>query len=125
MASDMSKMRIQTFQSVRYPEAMREKMMVYGNWSWTLSETEGQRLGGTLKWGEPSYLLRAAAQLELIGRPNFNCNTPLVETFKRIYGHITVRQVAQEDSTHRRGEPSCSANRTLPIDELKHCVRRR
>ncbi len=51
------------------------------------------RVEETLKWGEPSYLVKGGSTIRL-GTPRsspkrfamyFNCNTKLVETFREIY----------------------------------------
>ena len=87
------------------------------------SETEGvDGLEETLKWGEPSYLTRGGSTVRMDRKDKspdryaiyFNCNTPLVETFKRIYG----------DTFTFEGKRAIVFGETdqLPIDELKHCV---
>ena len=63
----------------------------------TASEIENiQELEETLKWGEPSYIVKKGSTIRLGWKsktPNqyalyFNCNTRLVETFKMIYGDL-------------------------------------
>ena len=107
-----------------YPDAMRVKMMRLRQLVLdTASETEGvNSLEETLKWGEPSYLTRSGSTVRMDWKDKspdryaiyFNCNTPLVETFKRIYG----------DTFTFEGKRAIVFGETdqLPIDELKHCV---
>ena len=107
-----------------YPEAMRVKMMRLRQLVMdAASETEGvDGLEETLKWGEPSYLTRGGSTVRMDRKDKspdryaiyFNCNTPLVETFKRIYG----------DTFTFEGKRAIVFGETdqLPIDELKHCV---
>ena len=107
-----------------YPDAMRVKMMRRRQLVLdTASETEGvNSLEETLKWGEPSYLTRSGSTVRMDWKDKspdryaiyFNCNTPLVETFKRIYG----------DTFTFEGKRAIVFGETdqLPIDELKHCV---
>lgn len=50
----------------------------------------------TLKWGEPSYLVKKGSTIRMDWKPKapgqyamyFNCNTSLVETFKAVYGNL-------------------------------------
>ena len=107
-----------------YPDAMRVKMMRLRQLVLdTASETEGvNSLEETLKWGEPSYLTRGGSTVRMDWKDKspdryaiyFNCNTPLVETFKRIYG----------DTFTFEGKRAIVFGETdqLPVDELKHCV---
>ena len=107
-----------------YPEAMREKMMRLRQLVLdTASETEGiNDLEETLKWGEPSYLAKGGSTVRIdskVKSPDryamyFNCNTPLVETFRSIYG----------DTFTFEGKRAIVFGESddLPIDELKHCV---
>ena len=107
-----------------YPDAMRVKMMRLRQLVLdTASETEGvNSLEETLKWGEPSYLTKDGSTVRMDWKDKspdryaiyFNCNTPLVETFKRIYG----------DTFTFEGKRAIVFGETdqLPIDELKHCV---
>ena len=87
------------------------------------SETEGvDGLEETLKWGEPSYLTKGGSTVRMDWKDKspdryaiyFNCNTPLVETFKRIY----------RDTFTFEGKRAIVFGETdqLPVDELKHCV---
>ena len=107
-----------------YPEAMRVKMMRLRQLVLdTASETEGVNgLEETLKWGEPSYLARGGSTVRMDWKKRapdrysiyFNCNTPLVKTFKRIYG----------DTFSFEGKRAIVFGETdeLAVDELKHCV---
>ena len=107
-----------------YPDAMRGKMMRLRQLVLdTASETEGIKdLQETLKWGEPSYLAKGGSTVRIdwkVKSPDryaiyFNCNTPLVETFKGIYG----------DTFTFEGKRAIVFGESddLPIDELKHCV---
>ena len=107
-----------------YPDAMRVKMMRLRQLVLdTASETEGvNSLEETLKWGEPSYLTKGGSTVRIDWKKRapdrysiyFNCNTKLVETFKRIYG----------DTFTFEGKRAIVFGETdqLPVDELKHCV---
>ena len=107
-----------------YPEAMRVKMMRLRKLVMdAASETEGvDGLEETLKWGEPSYLTRSGSTVRMDWKDRspdryaiyFNCNTPLIETFKRIYG----------DTFTFEGKRAIVFGETdeLAVDELKHCV---
>ena len=107
-----------------YPDAMREKMLCLRQLVIdAASETEGVNgLEETLKWGEPSYLAKGGSTVRIDWKERapyqyaiyFNCNTPLVETFKRIYG----------DTFAFEGKRAIVFGETdeLAVDELKHCV---
>ena len=107
-----------------YPDAIREKMMRLRQVVLdSASETEGvEGLKETLKWGEPSYLAKGGSTVRIDWKERspdryaiyFICNTPLVETFKRIYG----------DRFTFEGKRAIVFSETdeLPVDELKHCV---
>ena len=107
-----------------YPETIREKMMRLRQLVLdSASETEGvEGLEETLKWGEPSYLAKGGSTVRIDWKERspdqyaiyFICNTPLVETFKRIY----------KDTFTFDGKRAIVFSETddLPVDELKHCV---
>ena len=107
-----------------YPDAMREKMMCLRQLVLdTAAETEGVNgLEETLKWGEPSYLTKGGSTVRIDWKESaperyaiyFNCNTPLVETFKSIYG----------DTFTFEGKRAIVFGETdqLPVDELKECI---
>ena len=123
---DMSKIEnldvAQVFDS--YPEDMRKRMMRLRQLVLdAASETEGvNSLEETLKWGEPSYLTKGGSTVRIDWKVRasdqyamyFNCNTPLIETFKEIYG----------DTFTFEGKRAIVFGETdeLPVDQLKHCV---
>ena len=107
-----------------YPEAIRKKLDRIRSLIFDVAEENG--LGSvdeTLKWGEPSYLVKGGSAVRIdwkIKEPYqyvvyFNCNTKLVDTFKELYG----------------GKFNFSGNRAIvfglnePIHEkqLKHCIK--
>ncbi|WP_027695626.1 DUF1801 domain-containing protein [Vibrio litoralis] len=65
-----------------------------------VSELELGEVDETLKWGEPSYSVKAGSPLRMdwkIKSPNnyylfFNCQTKLVDTFRELYGEELVFQ---------------------------------
>ena len=107
-----------------YLDAMRVKMMRLRQLVLdTVSETEGvNSLEETLKWGEPSYLTKGGSTVRIDWKKRapdrysiyFNCNTKLVETFKRIYG----------DTFTFEGKRAIVFGETdeLPVGELKDCI---
>ncbi|MFK8014992.1 MAG: DUF1801 domain-containing protein [Gammaproteobacteria bacterium] len=78
-----------------YPEKIRKKLRHLRQLILDVaSENEGiGELEETLKWGEPSYLVKGGSTVRLgwkKSKPDvyaiyFNCNTKLVDTFKEFY----------------------------------------
>lgn len=107
-----------------YPEAMREKMLRLRQIVLdTASETEGvAALEETLKWGEPSYLTKGGSTIRMDWKARapdeyaifFNCNTPLIATFKEVYGDVFTFQGNRAIVFGETDE--------LPAAELKHCI---
>ncbi len=80
------------------------------------------RLEETLKWGEPSYLVKGGSTIRL-GMPNsspecvamyFNCNTKLVDTFREIYPNA----FAFEGNRAIVFAP----DEQIDTDALRHCI---
>ena len=84
-----------------------------------------EAIGGveeTLKWGEPSYLVKGGSAIRL-GMPKssserfamyFNCNTKLVETFREIY----------PDTFEFEGNRAIvfTLGDRINTDALRHCI---
>lgn len=111
-----------TFKS--YPEDMRRKLMFLRQLVIdVVSDTPDiGDLKETLKWGEPSYLVKGGSTVRIglkKSRPEyyamyFNCNTKLVDTFKEIY----------PESFNFEGNRAIVFHRddSVPSQALKHCV---
>lgn len=76
----------------------------------------------TLKWGEPSYLVKGGSTIRL-GAPKssaehfamyFNCNTKLVDTFRELYSD-TLEFEGNRAIVFTVGEP-------IDTQALRHCV---
>lgn len=107
-----------------YPDSVRSKMLFLRQIILdTANELDKiQDLEETLKWGEPSYLVKSGSTIRIgwkTSKPNqyaiyFHCKTKLVDTFKEIY----------------RAKFNFEANRAIvfnindkiSINELKHCI---
>lgn len=108
-----------------YPEALQDKLIVLRNIIIDVAKELKllDVLEETLKWNEPSYLVKAGSTIRIAWKQSspdqygmfFNCKTNLVETFKEIYG----------DVFHFEGNRAIifELNDNVPIDELKHCIR--
>lgn len=82
----------------------------------------GDQLQETLKWGEPSYLVKDGSTIRVAWReakPDqyamyFNCRTKLVFTFKDLYDDVFAfdgnRAIVFQ------------ADDKIPVRELKHCI---
>ncbi|WP_028470468.1 DUF1801 domain-containing protein [Neptunomonas japonica] len=76
----------------------------------------------TLKWGEPSYLVKGGSTVRLDWKPKypeqyfvfFNCKTKLVDTFKELYSDTLEFQGNRAIVLH--------VNDPLPQSELRHCL---
>jgi len=89
----------------------------------TAAETEGiDSLEETLKWGEPSYLVKKGSTIRIDWKSRnpdqyavyFKCTTRLVETFKRLYGDLFKYQNNRAILFNIEDE--------IPTNELKHCL---
>ena len=76
----------------------------------------------TLKWGEPSYLVKGGSTVRIDWKPKakdkyfifFNCKTKLVDTFRELYSDVLTFE-GNRAIVLNLGEP-------LPIDVLRHCI---
>lgn len=107
-----------------YPEDMRQKLMflrqlIVG----VASETRDiGDLEETLKWGEPSYLVKGGSTVRIgwkKSRPSyyamyFNCNTKLVDTFRELYPESFKFEGNRAIVFHQKDE--------IPLQALRHCV---
>ena len=89
----------------------------------TASEIENVRqLEETLKWGEPSYLVKRGSTIRMDWKSKapdqyalyFNCNTSLVETFKMVYGDLFKYE--------KNRAILFDLNEKVPEKELKACI---
>ena len=112
----------ETFDS--YPITFREKLLFLRRLLLDVAEEEGiTALEETLKWGEPSYLVKKGSTIRIAwkaAKPNqyamyFKCTSKLVETFKKLYpdrfSFETTRAIVFEVADE------------VPVAELKHCIR--
>lgn len=106
-----------------YPEAIRPKMEKLR--ALILQVVDEANLGiieETLKWGEPSYIVKGGSTLRFDWKEKspeqyamyFNCNSKLVETFKEIYGEV-FRYEGNRAVVFGLEE-------ALPEPQLKHCI---
>jgi len=97
---------------------LREQIFVVAN---ELGEKEN--LVETLKWGEPSYLLKQGSTIRiswLASRPGyyamfFNCKSKLVETFRELFG----------DELHYDGNRAVVFHVAdeIPVESVKQCIK--
>jgi hypothetical protein len=76
----------------------------------------------TLKWNEPSYLVKGGSTVRIDWKPKtpeqhfvfFNCSTKLVDTFRELYSDVLTfdgnRAIV------------LNLNEPLPTDALQHCI---
>ena len=107
-----------------YPKDIRKKLLFLRKLILdTASETKGVgAVQETLKWGEPSYLVKNGSTIRLGCKKSntdqyaifFHCKTKLVDTFRRLYG----------DKFKFEGNRAILFNRNDQVaeEELKHCI---
>ena len=108
-----------------YPDFVREKMLFLRNLILeTANEIDGiSEIEETLKWGEPSYLVKNGSTLRMDWKsktPNqyamyFKCTSRLVETFKITY-HKNFEFEGKRAIIFQ-------LNDEIPIIELKSCIK--
>ena len=108
----------------KYPESIREKLFQLRQLLLdTALEIDGvKEVEETLKWGEPSYLVKGGSTIRMAwkeSKPNeyalyFNCKTKLVDTFREIY----------RDKLNFEGNRAVLFNEgdEIPTKEIKHCI---
>ncbi len=105
-----------------YPVEVREQLNRIRHLVFSVVEEEG--LGAveeTLKWGEPSFLVKGGSTIRMDWKPNdpgfikvyFHCQTSLIETFKEIY----------RDEFEYEGKRAIVIPLGAPeSDPLRHCL---
>lgn len=77
-----------------YPVEAREQLERIRNLVFAVAEEESLgKVEETLKWGEPSFLVKGGSTIRIDWKPKdpdvikvyFHCQTSLIETFKQIY----------------------------------------
>ena len=89
----------------------------------TADETDDiESLDETLKWGEPSYLVKQGSTIRIDWKPSrpdtvsmyFHCQSKLIDTFKELYPDVF--QFDGNRAIHFR------IGKKLPEAELRHCI---
>ena len=107
-----------------YPEAIREKLT---NLRRIILETANEidsinELEETLKWGEPSYLVKKGSTIRIDWKKKnpdqyavyFKCTSKLVLTFKEVYGNIFQYE--------NNRAILFKMDEVISEKELKHCI---
>ena len=105
-----------------YPVAAQEQLKRIRNLILSVAEEDG--LGAveeTLKWGEPSFLVKGGSTIRMDWKPKdpdfikvyFHCQTSLVETFKEIY---------RDEFEYEGKRAIVIPLRASEIGPLKHCL---
>ncbi|MFZ6775455.1 DUF1801 domain-containing protein [Undibacterium sp. Ji83W] len=107
-----------------YPSLIRQKLMRLRQLILdTASEYKlASTLEETLKWGEPSYLVKTGSTIRIdwkSARPEqyamyFHCQTSLVDTFKQLYADKLTFEGNRAIIFHQDDE--------VAIDEVRHCI---
>jgi len=88
----------------------------------TISSKNLGKLEETLKWGEPSYLVKNGSGVRFDWKPKypesyfmfFNCKTKLVDTFKELY--------SQSLTFEGNRAIMLSLDDPIPHAQLRHCI---
>ncbi len=89
----------------------------------TATEHEAiEKIEETLKWGEPSYLVKKGSTIRIDWKPNtpnqyamyFKCTSKLVPTFKIVYGNLFTYE--------KNRAILFDLNDEIPEKELKACI---
>jgi hypothetical protein len=106
-----------------YPPPVRKNVLqIRADLLATAAEYDLGEVEETLKWGEPSYLVKKGSTVRIAWTPKkpdsygvyFNCQTTLVETFKEVYADVFTFD----------GNRAIVFNLadSIPTQELKHCL---
>ena len=112
----------QKFQA--YPDAVKDKLMALRRLILETASEEAtiQAIEETLKWGEPSYLVKKGSTIRIDWKaktPNqyamyFKCTSKLVPTFKEVYGDIFKYEKTRAIVF--------GIDEKIPKAELKECI---
>ena len=107
-----------------YPMPMRQKLMFLRQLiiDSALESKSAGVLEETLKWGEPSYLIKGGSTIRMDWKPSapdqyamyFHCKTKLLDTFKELYGNTLKFEGNRAIVFHK--------NDGIPIVQVKHCI---
>ena len=106
-----------------YPEHIKNTLLEVR--SLILDIAQEHNLGGveeTLKWGEPSYLVKGGSTVRIDWKEQspeqlfvyFNCKTKLVDTFRELYSNVLEFQGNRAIAL--------KVNEPLPRIALRHCI---
>ena len=108
-----------------YPEFVRVKMQFLRKLVIeTAREISGiTNLEETLKWGEPSFLVKGGSTLRMDWKKNtpgqyqmyFKCTSRLVETFKLVFGDLFAYE--------KNRAIVFKLDQEIPVTELKKCIK--
>lgn len=121
MTIKQSKEVLQKFDT--YPPYVCEKLLYLRKLIIETAQLQGiERLEETLKWGEPSYLVKKGSTIRMDWKeksPNqyalyFKCTSKLVPTFKELYGDIFRYEKTRA--------LLFDLDQKLPENEIKDCI---
>ena len=107
-----------------YPPAVRKKLLSLRKLILDVAAelTGSGDLEETLKWGEPSYLVRGGSTIRLGWKETspdsyaiyFNCNSKLVDSFKQVYPDV-LEYSGNRAIVFHRANP-------VPVQAVRHCI---
>ncbi|MBO0321967.1 DUF1801 domain-containing protein [Muricauda sp. CAU 1633] len=107
-----------------YPDPVRKKLEALRELIIEVAQEnkEINRMGETLKWGEPSYVTKNGSTIRMDWKPKkpnqyalyFQCTSKLVPTFKMVYNDLFVFEGSRAIVF--------GMDDTVPTEELKNCI---
>ena len=107
-----------------YPDDIKPKLLYLRRLILeTATESEAiEEMEETLKWGEPSYLVKKGSTIRIDWKPKtpdqyamyFKCTSKLVPTFKAVYGDLFKYE--------KNRAILFDLNDPIPEEELKECI---
>ena len=108
----------------QYPKEIQEKMYFLRRIVLEVAAEleENNTIKETLKWGEPSYIMKGGSTIRMDWKRSsplqyalyFHCKTKLVDTFKELY--------RDELKFETNRAIIFNVNDKLPIEILRHCI---
>ncbi|MGF1764218.1 DUF1801 domain-containing protein [Aliivibrio kagoshimensis] len=107
----------------RYPEQAKAPLLLIRNLIITIAQEQGLgNIEESLKWNEPSYLVKTGSAVRLDWKAKtpdhyylfFNCNTKLIDTFRELYS----------DTLQFQGNRAIvlSIHEPLPTETIRQCL---
>lgn len=112
------------FKFENYPDSVKEKLNRLRDWIFEVAAESDtvSSLEETLKWGEPSYLVKGGSTIRMDWKPKspdqyaiyFKCTSKLVPAFRKTFGDVFKFE--------KNRAIIFKLNDVVPENELKQCI---